>query len=103
MKLHKCGILININKGHLFCLYFRHMQFLLHQMNNHLTDDERREMASMLESYTAKTEGTPVPLVLNSGIILPPVPFTRLPLVRYVTLYGAGQWNHSSGLPQYVL
>ncbi|XP_014668848.1 PREDICTED: trafficking protein particle complex subunit 9-like isoform X2 [Priapulus caudatus] len=60
----------------------RHMQFLLHQMNQHLTDDERKEMAVMLESYTAKAEGGPIPLVLDSGIILPPVPFTRLPIVR---------------------
>ncbi|XP_066268764.1 trafficking protein particle complex subunit 9-like isoform X6 [Branchiostoma lanceolatum] len=63
-------------------LAVRHMSFLLHAMSDHLTQYERKELSKVLESYTAKVPGTPVPLALESGAILPPVPMTNLPTVK---------------------
>lgn len=63
-------------------LSVRHMTFLLHTMLEHLSAQERRDVASVLSSYTARCEGTPQPLATDSGIIFPPVPLTKLPLVK---------------------
>ncbi|XP_078584497.1 trafficking protein particle complex subunit 9-like isoform X3 [Branchiostoma floridae x Branchiostoma japonicum] len=63
-------------------LAVRHMSFLLHAMSDHLAPYERKELSKVLESYTAKVPGTPVPLALESGAILPPVPMTNLPTVK---------------------
>lgn len=52
-------------------------------MFEHLTQQERKEMANVLESYTVKCEGTATPLALDDGIILPPVPLLKFPHVRY--------------------
>lgn len=63
-------------------LSVRHMTFLLHTMLEHLSPQEKRDVANVLSSYTARCEGTPQPLATDSGIIFPPVPLTKLPLVK---------------------
>ena len=39
-------------------------------------------MAGVLESYTARCEGTPQALALEDGTILPPVPLLKFPTVK---------------------
>ena len=62
----------------------RHLTYLLHTLFDHLTTLERTEVAGVLESYTSKCEGSAQPLALDSGVILPPVPFTRFPTIKYI-------------------
>ncbi|GAB6019419.1 hypothetical protein CHUAL_001000 [Chamberlinius hualienensis] len=63
-------------------LSVRHMTFLLHSMFEHLSQSERKEFATQLESLTARCEGAPVPLSLDSGVIVPPVNLINLPTVK---------------------
>lgn len=63
-------------------LSVRHMTFLLHVMFDYLSADERREFAAQLESLTARCEGGPVPLALDTGLIIPPVNLFNLPKVK---------------------
>ncbi|KAJ8321622.1 hypothetical protein KUTeg_000093 [Tegillarca granosa] len=42
----------------------------------------RKEIASTLDSLTARCEGTSQSLALENGVILPPVPLTRIPFVK---------------------
>ncbi|XP_064597558.1 trafficking protein particle complex subunit 9-like [Liolophura sinensis] len=63
-------------------LIIRHMAFLLHTMHDHLSAQDMREAVSTLESFTANCEGTPHPLAVENGLILPPVPMTHLPTVK---------------------
>lgn len=58
----------------------RHMTFLLQTMWRHLSPGERKEMALQLQALSAQCEGAPVPLVLESGIIIPPANLTDLPV-----------------------
>ncbi len=55
-------------------------------MFEHLSVQERKEMANVLESYTIKCEGTTQVLALDNGTILPPIPLVKFPTVRYVNL-----------------
>ncbi|KAJ6628653.1 Protein brunelleschi [Pseudolycoriella hygida] len=57
----------------------RHMTFLLQTMWKHLTPNEQREMALQLQSLSAQCEGSPVPLVLDNGTVIPPANLTDLP------------------------
>ncbi|KAK2184645.1 hypothetical protein NP493_259g02052 [Ridgeia piscesae] len=59
----------------------RHLTFLLHVLFDHLTSEQRIEIAGVLESYTCRGEGTHQSLALDNGVILPPVPLLRLPTV----------------------
>lgn len=50
----------------------------------HLSDAERQETATMLESLSARSGSGPAPLVVQeTGIIIPPVNFLNLPFCRY--------------------
>ena len=51
-------------------------------MFDELKSEEHSEMANVLESYTVKTPGLPKTLSLENGIILPPVHFTKLPVIK---------------------
>ncbi|ELU16047.1 hypothetical protein CAPTEDRAFT_114828 [Capitella teleta] len=64
----------------------RHLTYLLHTMIEHLSVDEIKEMASILESYTSRCEGTPQALALDDGTILPPVPLLKFPTVKSLKL-----------------
>ena len=60
----------------------RHMTFLLQTMWGHLFPAEQRDLALQLQALAAQCEGAPVPLVLNSGIVIPPANLTNLPQIR---------------------
>ncbi|NP_001361613.1 trafficking protein particle complex subunit 9 isoform f [Homo sapiens] len=47
---------------------------------------EKKDVAQSLENYTSKCPGTMEPIALPGGLTLPPVPFTKLPIVRHVKL-----------------
>ncbi|CAH2286014.1 trafficking particle complex subunit 9 isoform X1 [Pelobates cultripes] len=67
-------------------LAVRHLSFLLQTMLDFLSDQEKKDVAQSLESYTSKCPGSMDPIVLPEGLTLPPVPFTKLPIVRSVKL-----------------
>lgn len=64
----------------------RHMTFLLQTMFNHLTPAERRDVAVQLQSVAQQCEGAPVPLVLPSGVVIPPANLTNIPKTRAFVL-----------------
>ncbi|ELW63459.1 Trafficking protein particle complex subunit 9 [Tupaia chinensis] len=47
---------------------------------------EKKDVTQSLENYTSKCPGTMELLTLPDGLTLPPVPFTKLPIVRRVKL-----------------
>nr|XP_039320388.1 trafficking protein particle complex subunit 9 isoform X5 [Saimiri boliviensis boliviensis] len=47
---------------------------------------EKKDVTQSLENYTSKCPGTMEPIALPGGLTLPPVPFTKLPIVRHVKL-----------------
>lgn len=57
----------------------RHMTFLLQTMWHHMTPSERQESAYQLQALTGQCEGSPVPLVLDSGLIIPPANLLNIP------------------------
>lgn len=67
-------------------LSVRHLSFLLQTMLDFLSDQEKKDVTQSLENYTAKCPGTMEPITLPDGLTLPPVPFTKLPIVRCVKL-----------------
>ncbi|MBZ3870710.1 Trafficking protein particle complex subunit 9 [Sciurus carolinensis] len=67
-------------------LSVRHLSFLLQTMLDFLSDQEKKDVTQSLESYTSKCPGTMEPITLPDGLMLPPVPFTKLPIVRRVKL-----------------
>ncbi|XP_015929032.1 trafficking protein particle complex subunit 9 [Parasteatoda tepidariorum] len=60
----------------------RHFTFLLDTLLNHLAPSEQQEICHQLEILTAKCEGAPVPLILDNGLVLPPVNLLSLPSVK---------------------
>lgn len=58
----------------------RHMTFLLQTMWPHLSPTEQKELAIQLQSLSVQCEGSPVPLVLDSGVVVPPANLTDIPL-----------------------
>ncbi|XP_041045096.1 trafficking protein particle complex subunit 9 isoform X2 [Carcharodon carcharias] len=67
-------------------LAVRHLSFLLQTMLDFLSDQEKKEVSQSLENYTAKCPGTMEVITLPDGVKLPPVPLTKLPIVRSVKL-----------------
>ncbi|XP_060051937.1 trafficking protein particle complex subunit 9 isoform X2 [Erinaceus europaeus] len=67
-------------------LSVRHLSFLLQTMLDFLSDQEKKDVTQSLESYTSKCPGTMEVITLPDGLTLPPVPFTKLPIVRCVKL-----------------
>lgn len=66
-----------------FCT--RHQAFLVSAMLPHMTDGEKQETATMLESLSNRSGSGPAPLVVqDTGIIIPPVNFLNLPNCRGV-------------------
>lgn len=64
--------------GH-YALATRHITFLLQTMWQHLTPAEQREMASQLQNLSHQCEGSPVPLHLENGTVIPAANLTDLP------------------------
>uniref|UniRef100_A0A3P8S3W0 Trafficking protein particle complex subunit 9 n=1 Tax=Amphiprion percula TaxID=161767 RepID=A0A3P8S3W0_AMPPE len=67
-------------------LSVRHLSFLLQTMLDFLSDQEKKEVTQSLENYTSKCPGGMEVITLPDGLKLPPVPFTKLPIVRSVRL-----------------
>uniref|UniRef100_A0A8C1GS20 Trafficking protein particle complex 9 n=1 Tax=Cyprinus carpio TaxID=7962 RepID=A0A8C1GS20_CYPCA len=67
-------------------LSVRHLSFLLQTMLDFLSDQEKKEVTQSLENYTSKCPGGMEVISLPDGLKLPPVPFTKLPIVRSVSL-----------------
>uniref|UniRef100_A0A8C5XSN1 Trafficking protein particle complex subunit 9 n=1 Tax=Microcebus murinus TaxID=30608 RepID=A0A8C5XSN1_MICMU len=67
-------------------LSVRHLSFLLQTMLDFLSDQEKKDVTQSLENYTSKCPGTMELITLPGGLTLPPVPFTKLPIVRRVKL-----------------
>ncbi|XP_024113727.1 trafficking protein particle complex subunit 9 isoform X2 [Oryzias melastigma] len=67
-------------------LSVRHLSFLLQTMLDFLSDQEKKEVTQSLENYTSKCPGGMEVITLPDGLTLPPVPFTKLPIVRSVKL-----------------
>ncbi|KAI7798554.1 putative trafficking protein particle complex subunit 9 [Triplophysa rosa] len=67
-------------------LSVRHLSFLLQTMLDFLSDQEKKEVTQSLENYTSKCPGGMEVITLPDGLKLPPVPFTKLPIVRSVSL-----------------
>ncbi|XP_015605441.1 protein brunelleschi [Cephus cinctus] len=64
----------------------RHMTFLLQTMFNHLTPQERKDITLQLQAVSQQCEGAPVPLVLDSGTVIPPANLTNIPKTKSFTL-----------------
>ncbi|XP_049875620.1 protein brunelleschi [Pectinophora gossypiella] len=57
----------------------RHMTFLLQTMWPRLSRQEHRDLAIQLQGLSAQCEGGPVPLVLETGEVIPPANLTHVP------------------------
>ncbi|XP_043670547.1 protein brunelleschi [Vespula pensylvanica] len=64
----------------------RHLTFLLQTMYNHLAPAERKETALQLQTVSQQCEGAPVPLVLDSGTVIPPANLINIPKTKYFSL-----------------
>ncbi|XP_047675211.1 trafficking protein particle complex subunit 9 isoform X5 [Tachysurus fulvidraco] len=67
-------------------LSVRHLSFLLQTMLDFLSDQEKKEVTQSLENYTSKCPGGMNVITLPDGLKLAPVPLTKLPIVRSVSL-----------------
>lgn len=57
----------------------RHMTFLLQTLWSQLTPTEQRDFSLQLQQLASQCEGSPVPLVLDSGVIIPPANLINIP------------------------
>ncbi|XP_014228052.1 protein brunelleschi [Trichogramma pretiosum] len=64
----------------------RHLTFLLQTMYNYLSVNQRRDAALQLQAVSQQCEGAPVPLVLDSGIVIPPANLTNIPRTKSFVL-----------------
>ncbi|XP_011499919.1 PREDICTED: protein brunelleschi isoform X2 [Ceratosolen solmsi marchali] len=64
----------------------RHLTFLLQTMYNYLTPTERKDAALQLQAVSQQSEGSPVPLVLDSGRVIPPANLTNIPRTKSFAL-----------------
>ncbi|KAL1123080.1 hypothetical protein AAG570_002168 [Ranatra chinensis] len=60
----------------------RHMTLLLQVMWRELSPAERQESALQLQALTEQCEGSPVSLVLDSGVVIPPANLVHIPLAE---------------------
>jgi len=68
----------------------RHMTFLIQTLWNQLNATEQRDFSRQLQNLSSQCEGSPVPLVLQSGIIIPPANLTNIPLAKSFRVC----WSH---------
>ncbi|XP_017873060.1 PREDICTED: protein brunelleschi [Drosophila arizonae] len=61
----------------------RHMTFLLQTQWDNMSATEQSEMAVQLQNLSAQCEGSPVPLVLENGTVIPPANLTDLPYLTH--------------------
>lgn len=73
-----CKKIQNVQAG---TLAIRHMSFMLHTLDFHLSTSKKRDIAKELEeASTIFGEDSPVPLNLSSGFVIPTVNLTKYPL-----------------------
>lgn len=64
----------------------RHTTFMIHFLHQFMTLMEKRDISQTLEQLTTQTDdGNCQSLALDNGMILPPVPLTTIPYVKWVT------------------
>jgi len=56
-----------------------HMTFLLEHMFDSLTTSEKQDFCSQLAVITSKVAGGESPVVLESGLLLPPIGLYKVP------------------------
>jgi hypothetical protein len=61
-----------------------HMTFLLEHMFDSLTQSERQDFCSQLAVITAKAGSGETPVVLESGLLLPPIGLYKVPRFVFV-------------------
>lgn len=64
----------------------RHMTFLLQTMWDHLSQNDQKELSLQLQSLSSQCEGSPVPLVLENGVVIPPANLINIPICKGYTL-----------------
>lgn len=64
----------------------RHMTFLLQTQWDNMSAAEQSEMAVQLQNLSAQCEGSPVPLVLDNGTVIPPANLTDLPYLTQLAV-----------------
>nr|XP_018912061.1 PREDICTED: protein brunelleschi [Bemisia tabaci]XP_018912062.1 PREDICTED: protein brunelleschi [Bemisia tabaci]XP_018912063.1 PREDICTED: protein brunelleschi [Bemisia tabaci] len=57
----------------------RHMTFLLQVMWQHLTPPEKQDFSLQLQKLTVQCEGSPVTIILDSGLVVPPANLLNIP------------------------
>ncbi|KAK6627902.1 hypothetical protein RUM44_010384 [Polyplax serrata] len=57
----------------------RHMTFLLQTLWSQLSHSDQRDFALQLQQFASQCEGSPVPLVLDSGVVIPPANLMNIP------------------------
>lgn len=57
----------------------RHMTFLLQTQWDNMSSTDQKERALQLQGLSSQCEGSPVPLVLENGIVIPPSNLTDIP------------------------
>ncbi|CAD6203093.1 GSCOCG00009729001-RA-CDS [Cotesia congregata] len=60
----------------------RHMTFILQTLFNYLSPNDRKDIALQLQGVAQQCEGAPVPLVLESGIVIPPANLINIPTTK---------------------
>ncbi|KAH1014537.1 hypothetical protein HUJ05_012391 [Dendroctonus ponderosae] len=73
-------LIVAAKRASFSALATRHMTFLLQTMWPHLSAVEQKELAIQLQSLSVQCEGSPVPLVLETGIVVPPANLTDIPI-----------------------
>ncbi|XP_008555730.1 protein brunelleschi [Microplitis demolitor] len=64
----------------------RHMTFILQTLFHYLSPNERTDIALQLQGVAQQCEGAPVPLVLESGIVIPPANLINIPMTKAFAL-----------------
>lgn len=54
--------------------------FIIYIFVTNFSSVEQKELAVQLQSLSAQCEGSPVPLVLDSGLVVPPANLTDIPI-----------------------
>ena len=63
-------------------LAIRHMTFRLQTLWKYLTEEEKKEFTLQLQALADQCEGSPIPLVLDCGTVIPPANLIDIPQIR---------------------
>ena len=80
------GMLNNIQSINHWFRHCRHTAYLIHSLHPFLSAAEKKDICRTLEQLTTQTDdGNCQSLALDNGMIIPPVSFTTIPYVKWVT------------------